>query len=183
MPGPTFVDCDRIALRTVEAEDREFLRAAANHPDVRRYVARFDGPYSRERFDAELFEELLTDDYPILLACDGDDPLGCVSLAPIRDDDGWANLGAWLHPDHHGEGYATEACAYLLDYGFGERGLRRVSAAHMAPNDASAAVLDRLGFVHEGTRRRHVAADGGYVDREVYGLLCDEWDGAASVLG
>jgi RimJ/RimL family protein N-acetyltransferase len=43
-------------------------------------------------------------------------------------------------------------------------------------------VLERLGFVHEGTQREKEVVDGEYVDLEFYGLLRREWDGVDAVL-
>ena len=42
-------------------------------------------------------------------------------------------------------------------------------------NDASARVLERVGFEHEGTLREQVFARGRRVDTERYGLLESEW--------
>lgn len=94
----------------------------------------------------------------------------------------WANLGAWLLPEAWGNGYATESCAYVLDHAFDERGLHRVSAAPLAPNEASVALCERLGSVHEGTSRDLGFVDGEFVDQERYGLLAHEWDRATAVL-
>lgn len=182
MPGPAFLRGERVVLRTVEAEDVPFLQAAVNDPDVRRYIGVFEGPYDRQRFEGEWLERMRESDGPdLLVTTPDDDPdrLGNVSLAPLDERRGWANLGAWIHPDHWGEGYATEASALLVDHGFAERRLHRVSASVDAPNDAARRVLERLGFVHEGTRREDAYVAGEHVDREVYGLLRSEWEGAA----
>ncbi len=143
MPGPTFIECDRIDLRPAEETDIEFLRAGVNHPAIRRYISTFRTPYSR---------------------------------------DGYANFGAWFHPKAWGQGYATEASAHLVEHGFRDLRLHRVSAVVGADNDASKRLCDRLGFVHEGTAREAQYVDGEYADVDRYGLLVDEWDGPEAVL-
>lgn len=202
MPGPVFIETERLELRTVEEEDATFLQAAENHPDVRRYIEVFREPSSRAATEERIEDHHTADNAATLLAVPKDDPdgsgesdptgengtvtagepAGSFQLYPIDDGRGSANLGLWLHPDAWGHGYATEATAHLLEYGFRERGLRRVSADALAPNRASIALLERLGFVHEGTRREAAFADGEFVDSEEYGLLAREWPGPGAVL-
>lgn len=174
MPGPIFIEGDRIDLRTIEADDIEFLQAGSNHPEVRQYAGG-DLPYNRPRYEAERFDPLADGEYVQLLVCDGETPVGDVSLAPIDDRRGWANLGYWIHPDHQGKGYATEAVRRLVSHGFEELALHRISATIVAHNDASKAVVENLGFVHEGTKREDAFIDGTYVDRDVYAILREEW--------
>ncbi|MEF8859227.1 MAG: GNAT family protein [Halolamina sp.] len=80
------------------------------------------------------------------------------------------------------DGYALEASAHLLDHGFRELRLHRISVTVMAGNDASTRLCERLGFVHEGTTREAQFADGEFADVQRYGLLEDEWAGPTAVL-
>jgi RimJ/RimL family protein N-acetyltransferase len=58
-----------------------------------------------------------------------------------------------LAPAHRGNGYATEAAAALIAYGFGEMRLARIVATTMRDNHASIAVMRRLGMrVEENPR-------------------------------
>jgi RimJ/RimL family protein N-acetyltransferase len=174
MPGPLFVEGDGVELRTVEEEDVAFLQEGMNHPAVRRFAGG-DLPYNRARYEAERFDPLSGGEYLQLLVCDGGTRVGGVSLAPIDDRRGWANLGYWVHPDHRGEGYATEAARLVVTHGFEELRLHRVSGTVHATNEGSIRVLEKLGFVHEGTKRDDAFVDGEHVDREVYAVLREEW--------
>lgn len=174
MPGPVFLEGDTIDLRTIEQEDIEFLQTGTNHPAVRQYAGG-DIPYNRPRYEEERFDPLSDGDFVQLLVCDGEDRLGDVSLAPIDKRRGWANLGYWIHPDHQGEGYATEAARLALAHGFEELRLHRISATIIARNDPSKRVVKKLGFAHEGTKRDDAFIHGKHVDREVYALLREEW--------
>lgn len=187
MSRPTFINCDRLKLTPAREADIEFLQEGVNHPDVRRYISTFRTPYTEERYRDELWPNEHDAETATLLAVptDGEfagEPVGAVSLAPVRDRDGYANFGVWFHPKAWGSGYALEAGAHLIDYGFQDLRLHRISATTMAPNDASKTLLERLGFVHEGTAREAQFANGDYVDVERYGLLIDEWDGPKAVL-
>jgi RimJ/RimL family protein N-acetyltransferase len=180
-----FIDCDRLDLKPAEEEDIEFLREGVNHPEVRRYISAFRTPYNEERYREELRSR--GQDDPSLLAVPNEgefeaEPIGTVSLSLLVERDGYANFGLWFHPKAWGEGYAIEASACLVEYGFQRLRLHRISATPMAPNDASRTLCERLGFVHEGTARQAQFADGEYVDVERYGLLVDEWESPREVL-
>ncbi|WP_435196549.1 GNAT family N-acetyltransferase [Natronomonas sp. EA1] len=186
MPGQLFIDTPRLELKTAEEEDKAFLRTGLNHPDIRRYIDTFRTPTTADEYD-DLYEQY--DGNPdnvtlLVVPKTGDqqgEAVGSVQLAPINDARGWANLGAWLHPKAWGEGYAAEACAHLIDYGFADLRLHRISASIDSANEASIALCERLGFTHEGVSRDDVFADGAYRNRERYGLLEGEWDGPAAV--
>lgn len=174
MPGPVFIEGDRIDLRTVEEDDIEFLQEGMNHPTVRQYAGG-DLPYNRPRYEDELFDTISSGEVLHLLVCIEGERLGDVSLAPIDQRRGWANLGYWIHPDWQGKGYATEAAQLVVTHGFEELRLHRISATIVASNDPSKRVVEKLGFVHEGTKRDDAFLDGTYVDREVYAILREEW--------
>jgi len=89
-----------------------------------------------------------------------------------------ASLGYVLGEAAWGRGYATEGAGALLQWGFGTLDLNRVQAEADTRNPASARVLEKLGFVHEGTLREDCVVDGVVSDSWVYGLLRREWDAA-----
>ena len=71
-----------------------------------------------------------------------------------------AHLGYAIHADHWGRGYATDASRVMLRLAFGTLGKHRVSAAIGPENEASIAVVKRLGFTYEGRIRHHVFTNG-----------------------
>ncbi|MEO6531663.1 MAG: GNAT family N-acetyltransferase [Specibacter sp.] len=58
-------------------------------------------------------------------------------------------IGWHFHPDHWGNGYATEAAAAVLEHAFSS-GLDQVVAVTNPANEASQTVCRRLGMSHEG---------------------------------
>jgi RimJ/RimL family protein N-acetyltransferase len=176
MPGPAFARGDTVSLHPIEDEDHEFLQYGQNHPDVR-------GPLGATtiRSSDGIADQVADDDYRFLVCRDAADddpePVGSVGLPWVFDDRQGAFLMYWIAPDHQGNGYVTEATSLLLDYAFAECGFHKISAYVLATNDASAAVLETLGFAREGTLRREVFDGGEWVDEHRYGLLADEWLG------
>jgi RimJ/RimL family protein N-acetyltransferase len=86
-------------------------------------------------------------------------------------------LGYMVHADHWGKGHATDAARTMLDFGFGDLGLHRISAAIGPDNEASITVAKRLGFQYEGRLRDHVYTNGAWRDSLLYSLLTHEWPG------
>ena len=54
-----------------------------------------------------------------------------------------------LHPDHWGHGYATEAAAAALRFGFEEAGLAEIVAFTTTLNTRSQAVMARIGMLRD----------------------------------
>jgi len=171
MPGPVFLRGDRLSLRTVEPDDHEFLRRQFNAPDVRHGIAGTE-PMAADDLD----NWLDSDDVISFLPCTSDGPVGFVWLFDVDDVADRAELGYWIRPDERGVGYGTRAAELAVRYAIRERGLRKVSARVFETNDASRALLERIGFEREGRLRAHYFVDGERVDAFLYGLLASEWE-------
>lgn len=179
MPGPVFLEGPSVELRTVEEEDLPYLQAQVNDPAIRRPIGR-STPVNADQ-ERSFFEDVVCadDSVDLLIARDGE-AMGMISLNPIRHEVDAAELGYWLDPAHHGEGYTSEAAGVLVRYGFEQLGLNRIYAHVFAFNDPSRKLLEGLGFVHEATLREDAFVDGERVDAEVYGLLRREWSAGAT---
>jgi aminoglycoside 6'-N-acetyltransferase len=102
--------------------------------------------------------------------------LGTVSYFYYEPIHRSAELGVWIaRPEDRGKGHGYEAQALLCGYLFHHLGLERVEAHTYTENLAERRCLEKLGFRHEGTRRRASWSWGGYHDYELYGLLREEW--------
>ncbi|MFG1954313.1 GNAT family N-acetyltransferase [Micromonospora sp. NPDC048830] len=91
-----------------------------------------------------------------------------------------AKLGYAIGADHWGHGYATDAARTIVNFGFQELGLHRITAAIGPDNAASIAVVERLGMQFEGRLRDHVFTNGAWRDSLLYSILGPEWSGAAA---
>jgi RimJ/RimL family protein N-acetyltransferase len=113
-------------------------------------------------------------DYMLAVTLRGDDHvIGFARVAPGVHRNG--KLGFAISADHWSHGYATEAARLMLDLAFGELGLHRVTAAIGPENEASIAVVKRLGFSYEGQLRDHVFTNGAWRDSRLYSLLEPEY--------
>lgn len=67
----------------------------------------------------------------------------------LRPDAGDLNLSYHLHPDHWGQGFASEIVSEALAVAFGPLGFARVVGLVRAVNPASRRVLEKAGFAFE----------------------------------
>lgn len=180
MPGARIASGDRVSLRTVESEDTPFLQRAYANPGIR-YPA---GTALKNRDEVESWNEG-DDKDQFLVTLDGADAgpgqpddadVRRIGAVDVRDAD-WKRpeLGYWLIPEVHGEGYGTEAVALVLDHVFRTYDTPAVGATAMDFNEASRGLLESLGFTEEGVVRKHRFVDGAYRDLYQYGLLRSEW--------
>ena len=73
------------------------------------------------------------------------------------------------------KGLMTEALYYILDFGFNELNLHRVEALVDKENAPSVRLLNKYGFIKEGTMREDYVVDGKNEDSDCYSLLKWEW--------
>jgi [ribosomal protein S5]-alanine N-acetyltransferase len=181
LPTPT-LQTERLTLRPFTDADGDALFALHSSAHVLRY---WDSPPWTERGRAERF----------VATCRqmADEGTGARLAMDLRSDGsfiGWCTLSRW-NPDFRsaslgycltdaawGHGYATEAVGALLRWAFDALDLNRVQAEADTRNVASARVLEKVGFVLEGTLREDCVVNGEVSDSWVYGLLRrDWWDG------
>ena len=86
-----------------------------------------------------------------------------------------ADIGYELAPEYWGRGYATEAALAMVDFGFRELELHRISSWCIADNTASARVLELVGLKPEGRLRENEYFKGQWWDTLLYGVLKTEW--------
>lgn len=175
---------ERLRLRPLCAADADSLFAIHADPEFARY---WSSPPWTERAQAE---QLIAKDQQDLAQgehvrlgierCADGALLGSCTLYKIHAGNRRAELGYGLAPWHWGQGYAREAVAALLDWGFGPLGLHRVEADIDPDNQASAQLLERLGFRLEGRLRERWIVAGLVSDSAIYGLLAREWRARAS---
>ena len=173
------LETDRLRLRPVTDADADALFAMHSDAHVLRY---WDSPPWADRSRAGRFvaasRTMAEDGTGVRLAIDrGSDGrfLGWCSLTRWNPEYRSAAMGYCLAEDAWGQGYGTEAARAVLDWAFGTLDLNRVQAETDTRNLASARVLEKLGFVREGTLREDCVVNGDVSDSWVYGLLRREW--------
>ena len=176
------IETDRLLLRPFEERDLDAMYAIWSRPDVVRLL--YQEPQTREQ-TAEMVRlkagrrVLRADGDYMNLAIDlrstgeliGDSLLALHSVANRQGE-----IGFVLHPDHHGNGYATEASRSLLRIAFEELGLRRLIANAFADNEPSWRLMERVGMRRElYAVKESLHRSGEWLDGISYALLAEEW--------
>ena len=69
----------------------------------------------------------------------------------------------------------SEALTLIIDFAFEHSEVNRIEAFVEPPNQASRALLGKLGFRMEGTLREHEMCRGELIDIQVFSLLRKDW--------
>lgn len=85
------------------------------------------------------------------------------------------DIGYELDSRYWGKGYATEAARAVVEFGFTQMNLRRITAWCVADNVGSAHVLEKLGMHQEARLREHQYYKGRWWDTLLYAMSYEEW--------
>jgi RimJ/RimL family protein N-acetyltransferase len=178
------ITTDRLLLRPLDDDgDVVAMHAYRSREDVCLYVPFVPGTLEemRERFrNPERVRSVLDSEGQVLsLAIERRDTgvmIGDLVLFWHSVADGHAEVGYVIHPDHAGQGFATEATAALIDLAFdGGLPVHRVSARLDERHAASAAVCRRLGMRHEASYVEGEWFKGEWTTLLVFAVLEREW--------
>lgn len=156
-----------------EADKADALAWLAD-PEIARWTLRIPHPYAGldfDRFYALAREAEEAAGRTLVFAVRGADErlIGCIGLEGFSPGAHKAELGYWLARPFWGRGLMTEALKPVLRYCFATLRLAKLTAHVFVGNDASARVLEKLGFEREGMLRSHFKKEGRLLDAWAYG--------------
>lgn len=164
---PETIVTRRLRLRPLKPGDAGRIAALAGDLDVARMTARIPYPYLPEQ--ALSWIETLAEGEFVRGIFARRRLVGACGYT--RAGNGSAELGYWIGKPYWGRGYATEAARALVEQGFGEAGLDRLTCGHLVDNPASARVIEKLGFRRFGFDRVWCEARGECVSAVCYELM------------
>lgn len=179
-PFPPFtLTTERLTVRWLTAADAPALFTIFSDPTVMRY---WSSPPLTELSQAERMVRNIQEGY-----ASGDflqlglerratpGVIGTCTLFALTFPSRRAEIGYALGRAFWGQGYVTEALRALITYAFTTLNLNRLEADIDPRNNASARVLERLGFHSEGYLRERWIVGDEISDSALYGLLRREW--------
>ena len=171
LPLPT----ERLVLRPHRNGDEAWLQTLYAREDVTRHL--LDHPWTPEVARDKVEQRCAQTDLSgrprtlaLVIEHDGE-AIGDVLLWMDGEQDRSAEIGWVLHPDHGGQGFASEAVRAVLDLGFDHYRLHRIVARMDARNTASARLAERLGMRKEAHHRQDWWSKGEWTDTLIYALL------------
>ena len=174
----------RLLLRDYEMSDKKVTRELLDDLDVTRFLSVVPHPYTES--DADVFlkmtlknrEKKPREEYNLVVTDkETNEFLGAVGISSINELDKSATMGYWLGKRHWRNSYMTEVVLEIIRFAFEELKLRRINISAAVENDASNALIKKVGFVYEGTRKQYMTArsTGKIHDANIYGMLKSDW--------
>lgn len=175
------IETERLLLRGWKLEDAEDFYEYSKHPDVGPNAGW--KPHASIEESRGLLREWVKEDGPDTLWAVVDKESGrAIGSIGLHEDGSRPDvpdgkmLGYVLSADHWGRGLMTEAVNAILDYAFLDMRLKLVSVNHYSINRRSRRVIEKTGFVYEGTLRRGtVIFDGSIRDLCMYSMTRREY--------
>lgn len=173
------VETKRLYLRGLEEEDVVDIFEYCSLPETMRYVS---GPKHK---DIDFTLRLLRAFYLpykrrnepqvwCLVDQEKEKVIGHMYFHEVSIDQ--AQLAYMLHPAYWGKGYMHEALPELLQVGFSQLELRRITAMVAVSNVRSQKLLESFGFRKEGIlKEAEKLSDDCYHDMVLYAILKKEW--------
>lgn len=165
-------------LRTLESSDAESIARHANDREIWLNLRDlFPHPYTVT--SAEWYiGDVAGEDPPLGFGIDVNGAIvGSVSLKPGTDIERVnAEIGYWIGREFWGRGIVTDAVIGMTHYAFAQRKFNRVFAVPFVRNPASCRVLEKAGYVREGSMRRSAIKDGLLQDQHLYAACDDRWE-------
>lgn len=179
---PEVIETSRLVLRPWRLGDVDDVLAYAGDPEWSRYLHAL--PRSYTQADAERFvaRQILMDrsTHPCWAVSLDGRVVGGINLR-LNEKHRLGEIGYSIGRTHWRRGYATEAATAVVHEAFDRLAwLGRVRAFADARNAASHRVLIKLGMTKEGVLRRNRIERDEATDETWFGVLREEWAGAAA---
>ncbi|MGH2617335.1 MAG: GNAT family N-acetyltransferase [Thermomicrobiales bacterium] len=168
------IETDRLRIRRFARDDWQAVHAYTADAGVMTY--RPEGVMTEEQTRQFVAEQMGEDAQSFAVDLLAEDRLiGHMDFHPWFGPRTY-EIGWCLNPRFHGQGYATEAAAALLRYGFETLRLHRIIATCQPENVPSWRVMEKLGMRREAHfRKAHLRDETTWWDEYFYALLAEEW--------
>lgn len=101
--------------------------------------------------------------------------VGVTSFNEISKMNRIGQIGYWLGEAHQGRGIMTRSVRALIEHGFANMNLNRITITAATGNRASRSIAEKLGLHMEGIAREAEWLYDHYVDTVRYAVLAREW--------
>ncbi len=172
---------NRLSLRPMTLEDAEALFSYRSIPEVNTYT--YTPVWtSLDEATAHIEELLPKINDPrsgfgkwMVIRNDTSAVIGDVFLNRTPEMTGTYEVGYIIHPDHAGQGFATEAARAALKIGFEEWGVHRIYARVDEEHTVSAKICQRLGMRQEGRLIENDKRGDVWTNELIFAMLDREW--------
>ena len=177
--GSQIIETERLILRPFIYEDWDTMQKYwVSDPRIQSMYA--EPIYETKEEIIELLDKYIegykNDDYYrwAITMKESDACIGQIAFFMVNSTHHFAEIEYAIGSQFQRKGLVTEATQAIIKYGFEKINLHKVQVCHREGNLSSQRVIEKCGFVHEGTLRDFFFVDGEYKDRLYYSLLRGE---------
>jgi len=172
------IETERLILRDWNVDDVDDLYDYAKNPNVGPHGGW--KPHESKTESLEIMQTLFINKYDswAIVYKENGRVIGSIGyeLDTKRPDTNCKELGYAMGEDYWGKGIMTEAAKAVICYGFEELELDMVSIYRNPQNARSGRVIEKCGFVYEGTlRQAYKIYDGTIRDVACYSMTKEEY--------
>lgn len=169
----------KVTLRAIEESDLELLREMINDPEIGKMTVGSSLPVSKYEQQKwfETHGKSTNEMIRLIIETEKDGAVGMITLGGFD----WVNRVAHtsgikiMASKVTESGVAVDAVNTLLKYAFDELNLNRVESRILDYNKQSQALIEMLGYKHEGVLRQAVYKGGEYHDLIISSMLREEY--------
>jgi ribosomal-protein-alanine N-acetyltransferase len=172
------LETERLLLRRLTINDAEEILTLRGNPEIMKFIPR---PLAKSKEEA--LEHIAIIDAKIesneginwaITLKNNSKLIGIIGHYRISTENYRAEIGYMLLPEFHGKGIITEAIKEVVNYGFNQMKLHSIEGIIDPENYASAAVLEKNGFVKEAHLKEAEFYEGKFLDKVIYSILNDK---------
>jgi len=172
------IETERLILRDWKVEDVDDLYDYAKNPNVGPHGGW--KPHESKTESLEIMQTLFINKYDswAIVYKENGRVIGSIGyeLDTKRPETKCKELGYAMGEDYWGKGIMTEAAKAVIRYGFDELKLDMISIYRNPQNTRSGRVIEKCGFVYEGTlRQAYKIYDGSIRDVACYSMKKEEY--------
>lgn len=138
-----------------------------NDPEVNRYLE-ISEEYNMETLSKYIKDSIINSIFIWAIHIkENNKHIGNIKIDPINYRHGFGEYGIMMGDRiEWGKGYAREASLLVIDFCFHKLKLRKINLGVVSANTSAMGLYQKLGFVIEGTYKRH-----GYYDNKLQDLI------------
>lgn len=179
--GTQTIETERLILRKFSYQDNDNMRK--NWISDGRLQSLYGEPaYTTQEEAKQLLDKYISSYINPLyfrwavIEKDNNECIGQIAYFLVDKNNMFAEIEYCIGADFQNKGFATEATKAVIEYGFEKINLHKIQISHKAINNSSRRVIEKCGFVFEGTLRDYFYNNGKFTDRLYYSILKSEFE-------
>ncbi len=171
------IQIENIQIRAFHINDVDALVKYANNKNISKYLRdSFPFPYTEENAISWI-NYVKKNSFNLAFAIANEiELIGSISALPQIDVHRFsAEVGFWIGEPFWNQGIISKILPEFCNYLFSKYNFNRLTANVFDGNGASKKVLEKTGFILEGTLRNNVFKENNFFDQYIFGLLKEDF--------